>query len=205
MRAQPIPVDVRPPPKLPVRAGMGSFLRAILEFLDQEGLREQVRARVSPETSRLMQAPPWPLAWVDARHIDEIEVALHRLLGAAGCADLGMFVARRLGAGFVQPVIRAAFFLFGEEPPSIFSNLDRFFMLMTRGIAFASRPLDQKTWVIEATLAGGDVPAAALHVLRGSLQYVFELTSSRGQVGGAEIRRQTAGSTVVAFQVCLES
>lgn len=146
MRAQPIPVDVRPPPNLPVRAGMGSFLRAILEFLDQEGLREQVRARVSPETSRLMQAPP-----------------------------------------------------------SIFSNLDRFFTLTTRGIAFTSRPLDQKTWVIKATLAGSDVPAAALHVLRGSLQYVFELTSSRGQVGGAEIRRQTAGSTLVAFQVCLES
>jgi hypothetical protein len=70
-----------------------------------------------------------------------------------------------------------------REP--IFGNLDRFFSLVARGIAFAWAPLE-KGGSVTATFEGPDTPEAALHVLRGSLQFVFEAS---GTTGTAERRR----------------
>ena len=186
------------------RAALGSLLRCVLDFLDQKGIRAKVRARVPPATAQLIDAPPWPLSWVAAVHIDQIEIAIMEQLGREGCVELGLAVARSLGGGMIQPVIRAAFFLFGETPPTVFANLDRFFSLTTRGISFSWRTLDQTTGEVLATFQGASVPAAAFHVLQGSLEYVFELTGGRGGVDRAEIRRQDPAATAVAYVVRLE-
>ena len=185
------------------RAALGSLLRCVLDFLDEKGIREKVRARVPPATAQLIDAPPWPFAWVPAVHIDQIEIAIMEQLGRAGCVELGLAISRSLGGGMIQPVIRAAFFIFGESPPTVFANLDRFFALTTRGISFSWRTLDRVTGEVLATFDGAAVPSAAFHVLQGSLEYVFELTGGPGTVGGAEIRRQDPLATAVAYVVSL--
>ncbi|GAC1338184.1 MAG: hypothetical protein NVSMB23_05590 [Myxococcales bacterium] len=197
------PPDARPP-TVPTRAGLGLFLRGILDFLEERGLRAQVRARVPADTAALFDDPPRTLSWVDARHIDAVEQALFELAGSSVCVELGLFAARGLGETIVQPVIRAAFFLFGEQPPAIFGHLDRFFSLTTRGIGFRWQAAADGG-SIEAIFTGPDVPEAALHVLQGSLQYVFELTRTRGSVAAAVVRRQDSQSTHVSYAVDLRT
>lgn len=193
------------PAGAPLRAGLGTFLRCVLDFLDQEGLRAQVLERVPPETAALFAAPPRSMSWVDARHIDAIEQVVFDLRGPGVCVEMGQSIARNIGNTLVQPVIRAAFFLFGEGPSAIFGNLDRFFSLTTRGLSFRWQPDGPAAGTVEATFVGTDVPEAALHVLQGTFQYVFELTGARGSVAPAVVRDRGPESTWVSYAIRLDA
>ncbi|GAC1540588.1 MAG: hypothetical protein NVS2B9_07670 [Myxococcales bacterium] len=187
------------------RAGMGVVLRELLLFLDARGLTGPVAERVSPATRALMQKPPWALAWVPAQPIDEIESAVQALLGREGCVELGLTLARRMGGALLQPLLRTALSLFGSKPETVFANLDRFFSLSTRGIAFEWQPADARGGVVKVVLAGGDLPQAPLHVLQGTLQYAFELTGGKGSVGEVQILANGRSETTAAYRVVLEA
>lgn len=187
------------------RAGMGVVLREILRFLEAQKLTAQVEAKVSPETRALMQKPPWALAWLPARPIDEIETAVLTLLGRKGCVDLGLALGRGMGGTLLQPLLRTALTLFGSKPETVFSNLDRFFSLSTRGLSFSWEPIDARTGLVKVVLAGGDLPQAPLHVLQGSLHYAFELTGSAGSIGDVEIVANGLTETTVVYRVALEA
>src|SRR4051812_15075962 len=108
------------------RQGLGNFFRLLLDYLDDEHLRARVRERVSPETQRLFDSPPRALSFMPSTAIDELETALGEIAGTEALVDCGLQTARALGGTLVLPAIRAAFYLFGESPASIFANLDRF-------------------------------------------------------------------------------
>ncbi|SRR5713226_3572288 len=182
------------------REGLGQFFRALLDFLDDRRLRQQVYAVVSPETRALMDRPPRPLAFVPSRPIDEIEDALQKIAGPEICEACGLACARPLGWTLLQPVLRLAFQLLGQSPEPIFGNLDRFFSLVTRGISFSWERREKGGTVI-ARFEGPDLPEAPLHVLRGSLLFAFEATSTLGRVGPPEVVESTADRTIVRYQV----
>jgi len=188
----------------PPRQALGSFLRSILEWVDSRKLREQVRARVSPETQAFFDKPPGPLSWISSAPIDEVETAIGEVLGKKALYDLGLVTARGLGGTMIQPVIRAAFFLFGQTPDTAFGNLDRFFTLATRGISFSYTPKSSGVGVVEARFAGPGTPQAAFEVLRGSLGFVFEVSSPAGQVDPPEIVSNDAAGAVVRYRVSWE-
>jgi len=168
----------------PPRAAIGSFLRGIISFVERRNLTGAVSAQVSEETRKLMAHPPFVFRWVASTSIDEIEAALQKIGGPELCHELGMDLSRAIGGSIVQPVLRAAFFLFGETPEAIFSHLDRFFSLPIRGITFSWQHLAEGSGVVEACFNGPNVPEAAFHVLQGSMQWVFtELLKRPGTVG----------------------
>lgn len=187
------------------RAAMGVVLREVLAFLEAGGLTARVAERVSPATRALMAKPPWALAWVPASAIDEIESAVMTLRGRKGCVELGLTLGRRMGGTILQPILRTALALFGSRPETVFGHLDRFFSLSTRGISFEWQPVDAKSGVVKVVLSGGDLPQAPLHVLQGTLQYAFELTSTSGAVGEVEILANGLAETTVAYRVVLEA
>jgi hypothetical protein len=182
------------------REGLGTFFRALMEFVDQRGLREPIRAAVSPETRGLIDRPPRPMGFIPSRPIDEIEAALQQIAGAEACVECGLACARPLAWTLLRPVLRFAFQVLGQSPEPIFGNLDRFFSLVTRGIAFAWAPLAMGGSVT-ATFEGPDTPEAALHVLRGSLQFVFEASGTTGTVGAPEVLEVTPQRTVVRYLI----
>jgi len=182
------------------RQGLGSFFRAIVDFLDERGLREKVRAEVSPATRGLMDAPPRPLSFLPSTPIDEMEAALQKLAGPDACVDCGMACARPLGWSLLQPVLRMVFQLFGQSPAPVFENLDRFFSLVTRGIEFSWERKD-KGGLVLARFNGEGTPEAAFHVLRGTLLFAFEVSGTSGEVSPPEVIESTAGDTVVRYQV----
>ncbi len=188
-------------PADPPRAALGSFFRGILGFLERRKMTALISARVSPETQRLIANPPFVFRWVASKAIDEIEHELFQIGGQPICHELGMEMSRNLGGSIVQPVLRAAFFLFGETPEAVFGHLDRFFSLPIRGITFEWKLLEPGHGVIESRFNGPDTPEAAYHVLQGSLQWVFDLLQRQGRVGPAIVIRETPQESRVDFEV----
>ena len=182
------------------RQGLGSFFRALLDFVDERGVRARVRELVSAETRELIDKPPRPLAFIASTPIDEIETALQKLLGNAALVDCGVACARPLGWTMLQPVLRIAFQLLGQSPEPIFSNLERFFSLVTRGIHFAWEGQDQGGMVL-ARFEGPDTPQAAFHVLRGTLLFVYEVTCTQGEVGPPELIESAAEGCAVRYAI----
>ena len=72
--------------------------------------------------------------------------------------------------------------------------------LLVVGIAFAWTPLAMGGSVT-ATFEGPDTPEAALHVLRGSLQFVFEASGTTGTVGAPEVLEVSPQRTVVRYLI----
>ena len=169
------------------RQALGSFFISILKWVDAKKLREEVRARVSPETQALFERAPGLLSWIPSTPIDEVETAIGELAGKQALHELGLVTARGLGGSMIQPVIRAAFFLFGETPDTAFGNLDRFFTLATRGLSFSYQPKVPGVGVVEARFAGSGTPPAAFEVLRGALAFVFEVSGPSGVVDPPEV------------------
>lgn len=183
------------------RQGLGVFFGNILEFLDTRKARQEVEPLVGEETRNLMAAPPRSLAFMPSKAIDEIEDAIHRRFGEQALVDLGIFSGTKLGGTMVQPVLRAAFYLFGQTPAAAFANLDRFFALVTRGIRFAWRSAGEREGTVEARFDGPDCPTAAFHVLRGTLLYVYEVVGQPGQVDPPEVIESSPAGTLVRYRV----
>ncbi|MBS2023555.1 MAG: hypothetical protein JST92_14210 [Deltaproteobacteria bacterium] len=184
------------------RRALGSFFRTLCAFVDKHRLGSVVRSKVSPATIKMMDNLPFAFRWVDSTAIDEIEAVLCEVGGPSLCRDLGMELSRSLGGTVVQPVLRAAFFLFGETPESVFGNLDRFFSPTVQGITFVWTPADGRTGLVRATFEGPDCPDGAVHALQGSLQWVFdELLRKPGRVYQAKLIKRDHAATVVDYEV----
>jgi hypothetical protein len=182
------------------RQGLGTFFRALIDFVDERGLREQVRAKVSPQTQALFDKPPRPMGFLPSKPIDEVEKALMELTSADVCVECGLAVARPLGWSLLQPVLRVAFQFLGQSAEPIFANLDRFFSLVTRGIEF-SWEKGEKGGTVLARFNGPDTPEAAFHVLRGSLTFAYEAAGTTGSVSAPEVVESTAHEAVVRYRV----
>jgi hypothetical protein len=182
------------------RQGLGTFFRALIDFVDEKGLREQVRGKVSAETRALIDKFPRPMSFLPSKPIDEVEAALLELTNADVLVECGLAVARPLGWSLLQPVLRIAFQFLGQSPEPIFSNLDRFFSLVTRGIEF-SWERGEKGGNVLARFDGPDTPEAAFHVLRGSLTFAFEASGTSGTVTAPELVESTPFEAVVRYRV----
>src|SRR5256885_17157778 len=164
------------------RQGLGSFFRALMEFVDERGLREQVRAGVSAATRATIDDPPRMLSFIPSTAIDDIESVLQELVGDNGLAECGMACGRPLGWTMLQPIIRMAFMVFGQSPEPIFANLDRFFSMVTRGITFSWQPGD-KCGAVLTRFDGEGTPEAACPTLRARRLFANALPGRAGEAG----------------------
>ena len=183
------------------RQGLGTFFRNIVDFIEEQGKKAEVLERVSPETRALCDDPPGRLSWVPSVHIDELESAFLAVAGREQTVELGRACSRNLATTVVRPVLRMAFLLLGQTPASVFENLDRFFAMVTRGINFTFTADSDRTGVVVARFDGSGTPEAAFHVLRGSLQFIFELCGVSGEVGPAQVAESTPAGASVRYQV----
>ena len=182
------------------RQGLGSFFRALMDFVDERGFREQVRAGVSATTRTTIDDPPRVLSFIPSTPIDDIESVLQKLVGDDGLAECGMACARPLGWTMLQPIIRMAFMVFGQSPEPIFANLDRFFSMVTRGITFSWQPGDKGGSVL-TRFDGEDTPEAAFDVVRSTLLFVYELSGTVGEVGLPQVVESTPAGVTVRYDV----
>jgi hypothetical protein len=183
------------------RGYIGSAFRAAVEFVQQRGLGASIRERVSPETARLMEKPPFAFAWMPARPLDELQDALGALGGRQACVDLGVAAGRNLGGSVIAPVLRMATSLFGNTPATVFQNLERFYSMVLRGMTFEYQALGDREGLVTARALGSGVPTALFDVTRGNLAFVFELCGSSGRVSEPEDVRIDAQKGEARYRV----
>jgi len=189
------------PSASPPREYLGAPVRITLDLIAKRGLTGRIREKASPQVARVIDKPPWPLAWVDSRVLDELEALLLELAGRDACVELGLLAGRNLGGGMIAPVLRMAMVLFGRSPGTVFGNLDRFYSMVMRGVSFSYEPTSATSGVVVARAQGPGVPAAMFDVTRGNLSYVFELCGVSGTVEPPKVVRHDETGAEVRLAV----
>lgn len=164
------------------RSYIGSAFKIAVDFVHARGKTSAVKARVSPETAKLLDKPPFVFSWMSPKAMDELQTAIVAVEGREACVELGLTAGRKLGGSMIAPVLRMATSLFGNTPATVFENLERFYSMVLKGMKFAYESTGPKGGVVLVTATGPDVPAALFDVTRGNLSYVFELCGVAGTV-----------------------
>jgi hypothetical protein len=181
------------------RGYIGLSVRCGIDFIAQKGLTGKVRADASPAVQKALDHPPSKLGWHDATVLDEMETLLLKHGGRQACVDLGYFAAESLGGGIVKPVLSFALQIFGTTPQTIFSNLDRFYSIVTRGLRYEFEPVSDKSGTVLLTAEGPNPPPALFDVCRGNLVYLLDLGGVSGTVDPYQPRSADRSRTVVSF------
>jgi len=198
-RAGTVPAAERTP-----RGYIGLSVRCGIEFIAEMGLTAKVRADASPAAQNAIDNPPAKLGWHDATVLDELETLLLKHGGRHACVDLGHFAAVSLGGGIVKPVLSFALQIFGTTPQTIFTNLDRFYSIVTRGLHYEFQPVSDKSGLIILTADGPNPPPALFDVCRGNLTYLLDLAGVTGSIDPHQMRSADPTRTVVSFAVSWE-
>jgi hypothetical protein len=184
------------------RGCLGTVYRVTVEFLAERAVLEDVKAKVSPDTRKLLEKPPFAFAWQEGAPLEEIERVLYTMpKGRELCVDLGHAAGRQLSGSVVKPVLKMAISLFGQTPASLFANLDRFFSMVVRGFNFRYEERAPREGVVYAEIAGGGVHESLFDQLRGNLMTVFDLCSVKGDVGEPQVVRHDDAGAVVGLAV----
>lgn len=197
-----MPPEAAPLPSQPSPRGyLGVAVKSAIEFIEQRGLTQNVRADASEKVRAQMDKPPGMMTWQDSAVLDELESLLEKHAGRDACVALGLYAARKLGGSLIQPVLRFAMQLFGNSPATLFGNLDRFYPMVTRGLSYGYEAVSEKEGVVILTAEGAAIPQALFDVTRGNLAYLLELTGATGTIAPYRLRSSDHRGTVVDFVV----
>jgi hypothetical protein len=183
------------------RGYIGLSVRCGIDFIAEKGLTAKVRAEASAAARIAMDNPPSKLGWQDATVLDELETLLLKHGGRQACVDLGHYAAVSLGGGIVKPVLSFALQIFGTTPQTIFTNLDRFYSIVTRGLHYEYQAVSAKSGVIILTADGPNPPPALFDVCRGNLTYLLDLAGVTGNIDPHHLRSADSSRTIVSFAV----
>jgi hypothetical protein len=183
------------------RGYLGAAMKSAIEFIEQKGLTQKIKAEASPTARAQMEKPPGVMSWQDAAVLDELETLLEKHAGRDACVALGLYAARKLGGSLIQPVLKFALQLFGNSPATLLGNLDRFYPMVTRGLSYGYEPVSETEGIVILTAEGHGIPPALFDVTRGNLSYLLEMTGTTGTVAAHRLRSSDDKSTVVDYVV----
>lgn len=168
------------------RATIGVTVRGIVSALEAAGVCDEIRPKLSPEARRLIDSPPYHIAWIDDRLIDEIVYSAEALRGHDFVRDVGYAVTRDSSGPMLSPILRMIMAASGSAPSTLFSNLNRIVPMETRGLTTSYERVDDRSGVVVLTFAE-KVPPCALAFWEGVLRFPFDLCNVKGEVGAAEL------------------
>jgi|SRR6266849_6560315 len=184
------------------RGCLGTVYRVTAEFLTERKMLEEVKARVSPDTRKLLEKAPFAFAWQESAPLEEIERILFAMPGGRKlCVDLGHAAGRQLSSSMIKPVLKMAISLFGQTPGSLFANLDRFFSMVVRGFTFRYEERAPREGIVYAEIAGGGIHESLFDQIRGNLLTVYDLCSVKGEVGEPQVVRRDDDGALVSLPV----
>jgi hypothetical protein len=183
------------------RGYLGVAVKSAIEFIEQKGLTQKIKAEASPAARAQMEKPPTMMSWQDAAVLEEMETLVEKHAGRDACVALGLYAARKLGGSLIQPVLKFALQLFGNTPATLLANLDRFYPMVTRGLSYGYEPVSETEGVVILTAEGPGAPPALFDVTRGNLSYALEMTGATGTVAAHRVRSSDDKGTVVDYVV----
>lgn len=182
------------------RGCLGAVYRITGEFLEKRGLKGEVMARLTPDSRKLLEKPPFPFSWHDSAALEEIERVLHERSPQLA-AELGYAAADYLSNTLVAPVFKMAVTLFGKSPDALFGNLDRFYSMAVRGFSFRYEPRGQTQGTVFVQISGGRPHESLFQQIRGNLKVMYNLTGNKGTVGEPSVLRSDDSGAEVSLPV----
>ncbi len=170
------------------RGCLGAVYRITNDFLAQRGLLDEVKAKLSPESRRVLEKLPFPFAWQPGAPLEEIEQVLYAKSPALPY-DLGFAAAKFLSGNVVAPVFKMALSLFGQTMETIFGNLDRFYSMVVRGFNFRYEPSGAKQGTIFVKISGGPAHPSLFLQLKGNLHMMYGLVGVTGTIEDPAVLR----------------
>ena len=182
------------------RGCLGTVYRLVSDFLTERGLLEEIKAKLTAPSRKMLEKPPFAFAWQASAPLEEIERVLYaRSPGLV--ADLGHAAGKQFSTTLVAPVLKMALSLFGQTPASMFGHLDRFFSMVVRGFSFQYEPGTAKQGAVLARIEGGEIHRSLFEQIRGNLLTIYDLCNVKGSVGDAEVLRHDGGGAEIRLPV----
>jgi len=182
------------------RGVLGAAYRITADFLEKRGLKSEVSAKLSPASRKFVDKPPFAFSWHDYAALEEIEKVLHARSPELA-ADLGFAAAEHLSGTVVAPLVKMALTLFGKSPDQLFTNLDRFYSMVTRGFSFRYEPAGEKAGQVRVTISGGKAHESLFQQIKGNLRMLYGLSGVNGTVDEPRVLRSDDAGAEVALRV----
>ncbi len=172
----------------------GATLRAYLRVLERDRSFAAVRAKVSPESRALFDAPPPASSWMDASTLEEIMDAVYATGGDAAVRQLS-HAAQETLIPLLSPLIEGALRLFGASPATLFARLGLLTRTSLRGVDFKWTPKGPHHGDVEVHFVERQaVPRRAFVSFAASFELVLKLCSKTGTVSGPEAIGKGSGA-----------
>jgi hypothetical protein len=182
------------------RGCLGTVYRVVLDFLTERGMLEEVKARLTAPSRKVLEKLPFAFAWQDSAPLEEVEKLLYARSPDL-VADLGHAAGRQLSGTLVAPVLKMALSLFGQTPGSLFGHLDRFFSIVVRGFSFQYEANTAKDGTVVARIEGSGIHRSLFEQLRGNLRTIYDLCNATGSVGAAQVLRHDDSGAEIRLPV----
>lgn len=168
------------------------YVAGITRAMRAAGLLEQVLAKVSPETRRIVDNP-YGARWHPARYGAELITAVLELAGPKAVEDLVFRVARESFGNIVGTMVRIAVSVADPSPSTVFSQIDRALASATQGIVATWEKTDDHSGTMHFEYPVVAPPFTDF-TWRGSLRFMFELAGVEGDIAPCE--RDDGGRTL---------
>jgi hypothetical protein len=182
------------------RGCLGAVYRITADFLEKRGLKNEVMARLSPASRKLLEKAPFPFSWHDSTALEEIEKVLHERSPQLA-AELGYAAADYLSNTLIAPVFKMAVTLFGKTPDALFGNLDRFYSMVVRGFSFRYEPRGRTQGTVFVRISGGRPHESLFQQIRGNLKVMYNLAGTDGTIGEPSVLRSDDAGAEVSLPV----
>jgi hypothetical protein len=159
----------------------GAVLRADVAWLEKQGLKAAVRARLPPDTQALLDKPPLLISWVAARHIDALLDAVLQIGGEEKLVQLGEETTRASFGPVLRPLLRTLVSLFGASPAALFGRIDSTLPVFVKGASFTYEPGGDRDGFLHLRTVDRP-PAAWLLQWKGTLRFTFEVANAQGSI-----------------------
>jgi hypothetical protein len=166
----------------------GATLRAYIDTLVKLKRRDDVMARVPPETAQIIAAPPLSGSWVDFMHIVHITSAMEQLTGTTGVRD---FAHRAIdeAKGFHIKMLEGLMRLFGTSPATLFKRMNELVKSAIENIEYSYVPTSSHSGEMTVQYhLEAELPMSMYIGGTQVMQTIFESCGVNGVIGNPERR-----------------
>jgi hypothetical protein len=162
------------------------WFRAQVSVLENEGKRDAIAQRVSPETAALIANPPLPGSWMSYAHIVDISVAVEAIGGLDAVREFAAKVtaiSRRPYMAVTEGIVK----LFGPSPTTLLKRMNTVNRTIVEGIEFNFTETGERSGLMEVAYAPNvEFPLCAFIGPAAAFPVCFAICGVKGVVGDPE-------------------
>jgi hypothetical protein len=166
--------------------GSGMLARCYRHSLEEMGILQEI-IRLAPTTEAWLKSPPMPLSWVGIEWFSHVIDTVNIVRGRDGCVQLGQSIGKHATGSVLGPVIRVLLNLSGSAPSALYLRLHDIVRPMLRNFGYRYVNTGQTSGIAEFN-HGIPMTDSWFASWEGCLRYAFDLCSTKGVVGRAQIQ-----------------